>query len=268
MIVEVAVLPQMLRGVERKTCIIVDVLRASTTLVTMLERGAETIRLAAGVDEARDLFRSRPGALLCGEHGGLAPAGFHHGNSPVEYCSLDLRGKEVVFATSNGTKALTAVAGSPGVLIGCFRNASAVIDTALAAGRDIALVCSGRASGTAYGLDDVFCAGYLVGRIMAHVEINDASPSEADIARLVSSGEFETEGWYLDESAMAAHRLCTTYRDDVLAAFRDSGNGKHLIQLGLESDLHFCGEVDTSRVVPMLAGSEGGLRVVKRAEVA
>lgn len=266
MIIEVAVLPQMLQNVERKTCVVIDVLRASTTLVTMLERGAREICLAVDVEEARGMFARRPGALLCGEYGGAAPPGFHYGNSPVEYESLDLAGREIVFATSNGTKALAALAGSPNVLVGCFRNASAVVEAALATGRDIAVVCAGRAIGTAYGLDDAVCAGYLVGQIIAHVEIGDASPPDADFSQLISGGHFETDHWFVDESAIAAYRLCSSYRGDIMAAFRDSGNGKGLMQLGLEGDLRYCGEVDTSRVVPSLAITGNGIRIVRRTE--
>ncbi|MDO8672872.1 MAG: 2-phosphosulfolactate phosphatase [Dehalococcoidia bacterium] len=267
MIVEVAVLPQMLQNAERKTCIVIDVLRASTTLVTMLERGAPMIRLAGSVEEARTIQAGQPDALLCGEHGGLAPAGFHYGNSPVEYQSLDLAERHIVYATSNGTKALAELVSAPTVLIGCFRNVSAVVEAALAIGQDIAIVCAGRATGTAYGLDDVFCAGYMVGKIMAHVEIGDEADLKVDFARLISGGEFETDRWFIDESAIAAYRLCTTYGGDIQAAFRESGNGKGLIQLGLESDLRFCGEVDTSRVVPTLANMRQGIEVVKRAEI-
>lgn len=266
MIVEVAVLPQLLQGIEKKTCIVVDVLRASTTLVTMLEQGAESVGLAAGVEEARQLFASRPQALLCGESGGLPPKGFHYGNSPVEYSSLNLRERELIFATSNGTKAISLVSGSPHVLVGCFLNATAVVEVALASGKDIAIVCSGRAIGTSYGLDDVVCAGHMVGLIMAQVEIGNGSLPDADFAQLISSGQIETDCCYIDESAISAYRLYSSYRGDMFAAFADSGNGKGLIQLGMESDLRYCARIDASRVVPVLRRTESTLEVVKRAE--
>src|SRR3970282_1620222 len=80
--------------VERpQVCVVIDVLRASTSLVTLVERGAGSIYIAPSVERARAAARGLPGAVTAGEAGGLAPEGFDFGNSPVEFSTADVRGR-------------------------------------------------------------------------------------------------------------------------------------------------------------------------------
>jgi 2-phosphosulfolactate phosphatase len=143
---DVALLPALLPEPATSVCIVVDVLRASSSCVTLLDSGAPSIAVAATVDEARALQSGiMPDALLCGETGGLPPEGFDYGNSPVEFASLNLSGREVVMATSNGTRALARVASAPAVFVGCLLNraqsCAAALAAALVAGAGITVVC-------------------------------------------------------------------------------------------------------------------------------
>jgi len=268
MILEVAYLPETLRNPGQKTCIVIDVVRASSTMVVMLDQGARSIILADSIAGARQAAASRPGTILCGESGGVAPPGFRYGNSPREYASLDLSGQELVFCTSNGTRALRVVQESPAVLVGSLLNATAVVEKALSYGRDVALVCSGRALGTSFGVDDAYCAGYLTDLIMRQVDLSTEPPPDLDFAQLISTGKpsaLGRPGWFVDESAIAALRLLHSYGGDTLAAFGESGNGRGLIQLGLGEDLAFCAQVDVSDTVPILQSDGQLLRVVSAA---
>lgn len=242
----------------------IDVLRASTTLVTMLAHGAPAVTLAPDTRAALAWGQDDSRAVLCGEVNGLPPPGFHLGNSPGEYVNANLSDRPLVFSTSNGTRALAAVRRAPVVLVGCLANATAVVERALAEARaggwDVAFVCAGRALGGAFGLDDAYCAGALLSRVEAEGCLTADAPPDADFDP--PGDEPYNPNCYLDESALAALRLYRGYGPDALPAFRDSGNGRGLIRLGLGADLAFCARTDWTDVVPRLDVADTGLRVV------
>src|SRR3970282_1398695 len=105
-----------------QVCVVIDVLRASTSLVTLVERGAGPIYIAPSVEDPRAAAPDVSGAAMGGEAGGLAPEGFDFGNSPVELSTADVRGRPVIFVTTNGTAAIRAVHHLGPVLIGAMRN--------------------------------------------------------------------------------------------------------------------------------------------------
>src|SRR5687768_11654408 len=167
LIVDVAHLPVNVLDVERKVAIVVDALRASATIITMLDAGAESIVVAANPAEALSIAsKDRQGYLVCGEQGGLPPAGFDYGNSPRQLAALDLSGRRLVLSTSNGTRALRAVGHARLALVGTGRNASAVARFALEAAErnacDLVIVCAGDEFGTLFSLEDLLFAGFLI----------------------------------------------------------------------------------------------------------
>src|SRR5713226_9193332 len=131
----------------RQLCIVVDVIRASTSLVTLVERGAARVFIAGDIDTAR-AAAPRLGAVLAGEQDGLAPLGFDYGNSPVELSRAPLEGRSVVFVTTNGTAAIRAVTAAAAVLVGALRNGEAACReawmAATAQGDNLTVVCAGR----------------------------------------------------------------------------------------------------------------------------
>jgi 2-phosphosulfolactate phosphatase len=227
-------------GPSREVCIVVDVLRASSTVVAMLAAGAEAILVAADVDEARRLARDLPGHLLCGERGGLPPPGFDYGNSPREFAALDLRGRRAILCTSNGTKTIGACADAPLVLVGSLLNAAAVgraaVREATARGLDVTIVCAGGNGGTSVGPEDLLGAGAIAD----------------SVCRQRRTAVEPTDG------ARAALHLYRAWRGREENALRATPHGRELTALGLGEDVAFCAQSDAYRVVPGLVRDEGG----------
>ena len=110
------------------TAVVIDILRASSTMITALANGASAIHPCLEVDEARALKERLDDALVGGERGGKPIEGFDCSNSPVDYSSDRVKGRPVVFTTTNGTFALSRVSNCREVLIGAFLNLSALCD--------------------------------------------------------------------------------------------------------------------------------------------
>ena len=256
--IDVAILPGQRFDASASVCVVVDVLRASSSIVTLLERGCEAIAAAADIGEARKLHAALPGYLLCGEEHGLPPEGFDYGNSPVEFSRLDLAGKPAVLATSNGTRVLAALAAeSPAVLVGCLLNRTAVARAALAIagarGLDITVVCSaalrhsasGGGSGQAPGgsvfvLEDALGAGAIADAALAA----DPALVAGDAARFAR-----------DAFAMSKPRIGE--------AVRSAYHAQELVDVGLGDDVAYCGQLDTSTVAPLLEHGEGGVLALR-----
>lgn len=248
--VRVAWLPAALTA-PAAVCVVLDVLRASSTLVTLLARGAAPVYVAASVEAARALAATRrPRPLLCGEVGGIPPPDFDAGNSPSQFAARPLAGQAVVLATSNGTRALARWAAAPCVLVGCLLNATAAARhawrQACALGGDLALVCAGDDGGATFALEDALAAGYLVDRL------------------LVAEGVARER---LDDAALAAWRLWSAYAaaDPATAAHRalaEAAHGRELAALGFAADLAYCARLDALPLVPVLARE--GARLVLR----
>lgn len=254
MLLDVALTPVLLQKPQQTVCIVVDVLRASSSAVTMFDRGVEAILVAPEIEVARQLRAAAfAGALLCGEAGGLRPDGFDYGNSPVEFGRLDLRGRLAVLATSNGTRALHAVSAAPVVLIGCLLNRAAVCDAAIAAARQhsstVTIVCAGNDLGTIVGLDDCFAAGALVETLRASML---AMAPEEPLA--------------LTDAAHLAWRLYRGYDGSSTTAFREAVHGCRLAEIGFSEDLTYCGQSNVSASVPRLSLDPAG-RLLLRLDV-
>jgi len=246
--IETFFLPALLLQPERYVCIVIDVLRATTTLATLAAGGVADVTVVAEIEQAfalRAAGGSKP-PLLCGEVRGLPPPGFDYGNSPVEFSRLDLAGRRVVLFTSNGTKALVRSAAAPAVFAGALVNRTAVVRAALAAAsaanRDLALVCAGTDLGAAYCLEDAFCAGALA----------------ATAAALLGSAPHWGDG------AQTALRLYESFGGDAAAAFAAAEHGGALARIGLAVDLEFCARSDRYAVAPRVRRE--GEQVIVRAE--
>ncbi len=236
-LVRVELLPGTLAPDPQGVCAVVDVIRATTTLVAMAEAGDPQVWIAGDVAAARQAAEQLgPGTLLCGERGGLPPEGFDHGNSPREFQGIDLGGRRAVLSTTNGAYAIERWGHSRRTCIAGLRNAGAVADRLLEDGDTptITIACAGRSG--ALALDDVYTAGVIVQRL------RDASP---DLT--------------LDESAVAALHVAGAYpsADAALAASR---SGLALKPVGLWDDVIYCAQVDASQAVPEVGG-QGRIQV-------
>jgi len=253
--VEVTFVPRLASDVEAKVCVVIDALRATSTLVVLIERGVREVVVCGTLAEARRVAR-RTGYLLCGEVNSLPPPDFDYGNSPTEFAALDLSGRSAVLFTSNGTRALRQVADAQTILAAALLNCRAAAGVALAeaaqtggrlaagADRGIAIVCAGRGHGHYFSLEDTYAAGALVDSLLAQARAAGLRPR-------------------LWNDALAALRLYRSYRGRALACFRQADHGRSLIDLGLGHDLEFCARTDVSTAVPRLRrGEDGLLRVV------
>ena len=235
--------------------VVIDVLRASTTIVTALAHGAAGVRPVLTVEAARALaagFASLSGSsvLLGGERGGLRIDGFDLGNSPLEYSRARVAGRRIVITTTNGTAALDACTAASEVLIGAIVNRAAVAarawDLARSRGNaDIHLVCAGTDGEVTE--EDLLTAGAILdaaGRLPgADGDVLDASATAAlNVFRGVLSPP--TAEGRVDAHAIAAAAITS--------AFATSRGGRNLIELGMQADLPAAAAIDSLRVVPRL----------------
>jgi 2-phosphosulfolactate phosphatase len=182
-----------LPGKPDATAVIIDVLRATTTLTQALASGASSVIEAATVDEAFALRERHPGSLLCGEREGRIIPGFDLGNSPFEYMNERVAGKTLVFASTNGSQALRLAAGRTRILA-AFVNLSAVVKR-LRGATEIVIVCAGKLGEPS--IEDTACAGLLVRRLRAHggeplgteaARAERTAPEDAEALRVLVEG--------------------------------------------------------------------------------
>ncbi|HVB74992.1 MAG TPA: 2-phosphosulfolactate phosphatase [Ktedonobacteraceae bacterium] len=223
--------------------IVIDIIRATTSMAVMFDQGAARVLAASSVEQAREAAQKIPGRLLCGERNVQRIPGFDYGNSPVQYSQLDLSGRELIMTTTNGTRAFYACPEQSLRLAGSFYNAAAVITHALEQAKtracDIHIVCSGETD--YFGLDDAVCAGYLALQ-MQH--------QQADLR--------------LWESASAAIALYRAFKPPRVLDF--SNAARAVIEGGLPDDPPFCLRTSVSNSVPVVVGREQatGLLVIER----
>lgn len=208
------------------TVVVIDVVRATTTIIEALANGARAIFPTESTEDAVRLASSlgREDSLLCGERKGEKIEGFDLGNSPAEFTREVVEDKKLVMSTTNGTRALGVAQEAARVLPCALTNLTAVA-TELASAELIAIVCAGQEDG--FSLDDALCAGHLIQSILEdredeELELNDAS-------RAVR--------------ALAQARKPTRRFLSLAAA------GKAVIEIGLEDDLAICADVDRHDIV-------------------
>ncbi len=140
---------------------VIDIIRATSTIATLFGSGVKSIIVAGTLDEAYSLKEAFPEKLLCGEKGGLKPDGFDYGNSPLEFSTIDLLGRQAILKTTNGTVSFLKAAGSPAAFslaaLNFRHTMDDILDYGLKNGKDILFLCSGEMGKVAY--DDVYIAG-------------------------------------------------------------------------------------------------------------
>lgn len=217
--------------IQGRVVLVIDVLRASTTVAVALANGARAVVPFESSDEVIDRAKQfeRDDVLLAGERKMHAISGFDLGNSPREYTRDVVEGKTVLFTTTNGTKALVAVQGARDVVVASYVNYSAVAAMIRAAARgaaDVAIVCAGR--DRYFALEDAACAGRYtrgVTKRLANVRLNDA--------------------------AQACCLIDKRYGDRLDRLFEDAEHGRSLAEAGYAEDLAVCAAVDAHPVIPI-----------------
>jgi 2-phosphosulfolactate phosphatase len=239
--IDVALVPALVRDTG-SLVVVVDTLRASSSIVALLDAGVPAILPAASVEAARELRVRLPDHILCGEVDGLPPPGFDYGNSPVEFASLPPDGRRAILATSNGTRILNELADRPAVLVGALLNREAAAAAALALARehgcDITVVCAAAPSGK-LALEDALGAGAI---------------AEAAL-RLDPSLQAGDDARFAGDAFLAAST-------DLAAALAASRHGVELIAAGLAADVEYCARLDVSTVAPLLGRDADGTPIL------
>jgi 2-phosphosulfolactate phosphatase len=233
--IDVFLLPALVEPdeVTGKTAVVIDVLRATTTIIHALAAGASQVVPCLEVEDTRRVVADLPGQIvLGGERGGLPIPGFDLGNSPADYTAARVGGKTVVFTTTNGTRAMRHCRMARRILIGAFVNFSAICRE-LGGDDNVALVCAGT-NGHVTREDSLF-AGAVVAELMrggSPVVLND----QAEIA---------ADAWRACESDLTGHNLLGR-------ALRASRGGRNLIETGQENDIDLAAQIDRFDFVPEL----------------
>jgi len=220
---EICYLPAQWHALEAKrlsasTCVVIDVIRATSTIVTALAHGAEGVQPVAEVADAFVLKALNPEAVLAGERGGQPVPGFDLGNSPADFTAERVGKRRVILTTTNGTQALAASRGAKAVVIASLLNLNAVAAHLLKLGPPWIIVCAGCEG--EFGVDDALVAGAL---------------AEA-----------------LDQE----HMLVSLYRatrEDLAETLRGSMAGRELRKGGLDKDIPFCAQKNVFENVPTLS---------------
>lgn len=219
---------------EAGIAIVVDALRASTTIAVLLSHGIERILVVARVEDALALGERLPDAVLVGERGGERLPGFHLGNSPLEVlASPRMDGRTAIFTSSNGAQRLIACTGAERVLVGSVSNATAVAEWTRAQAeclqRPVVFIAAGRYPDEEFiSPEDEVTSLYLSTRIGLPI---------APESRLLAAH------W---EREMILHGLETI--------FRNSKHAQRLMEIGYGEDVLFCARPDTVNVLPVVTG--------------
>jgi len=221
-----------------RTVVVIDVLRASTTIIAALSNGAREIIPVATVESAVKISGNLFGdvILLGGERNGRMIDGFNLGNSPAEYTGERVRGKAIIFSTTNGSQALVKARYARELFVCGFVNMGTVADALWQTSRDFTIVCAGNDG--VLSLEDTVCAGMLISRVAA-------------------GGGIDPE---LSDGALVARTLHRTFGRGILKMIRSSDHGRRLLDIGFGEDLKFCAGVDTLPVLPLLEGNVIKLR--------
>ena len=212
-----------------KLVVIIDVLRASSTIVTALANGCRGFIPILSPDKAKKKAQEfeNERVLLGGEREGIKIEGFDLGNSPREYKKEVAKGKTIIFSTTNGVKTLEMVKGAHRIIIGSFLNLQAVCDYCTNYEGDILIICAGRKG--KFSLEDTACAGMMVNSL-----------------RDVFSGDHQEI-----DANLTAQLLYVKFGNNILEILRKSQHGQYLESIGLGEDLKFCSQLDLFHIVPI-----------------
>jgi 2-phosphosulfolactate phosphatase len=217
------------KELRNKAVVVIDVLRATSTIVTAMQNGAKGVIPVEDMGEASKISQNvdSDDYLLCGEKDGVKIEGYDLGNSPLEYTRERVEGKTLIFNTTNGTKAIKRSLGSSTIYIASFLNITSVTNALKLEKNDIVLVCAGWKGRMA--LEDMLLAGNIVYNL--------------------------TEGTLPDSStdgAKVAFGLYEKYSDDIRSVIFQSNHAERLKEILGTDDLDYCSQTDICDLIPLL----------------
>lgn len=218
------------QNMKHKTVIVVDVLRATSTMVTVLGQGCRGIIPVETLREANE--NRQQGDILIGERFCKKIPGFDFGNSPLEFLQTDLAGKRIIMTTTNGTRGIQKACKAEQVLAGSLLNGKACAQAAAEFGRDIAIICSGTQD--VFSLEDGLCAGQIADELKA-------------------LGGEKNVG--LNDFGLAMRNSYLQTKDHMERTLFHSWNGHRLSSLGFGPDIRFCAQMNITEIVPIMDSS-------------
>lgn len=216
------------RDIKDKVAVVIDVLRATSTIITALYNGCKEVIPMAEIEEAVNISKNyeKDTFILGGERNAEKIEGFHLSNSPWEYSREQVEDKTVLITTTNGTRAITKAADAKEVVLASFINITAICDYVAALGQDIAIICAGTLG--KFSADDTLVAGALICGLH-----NKDIPLQ------------------LDDLGMTAELMYEHSRNDLHGILSKTRHYSKLKELGLERDLDDCLKLDTAPIVPI-----------------
>lgn len=228
--IEICLTPALidLYPIEESIVVVIDILRATSSIVYGIDNGAKAIIPVANVEDC--LTYAGKGYLLAAERNGEVVEGYDFGNSPFSYTVDKIAGKTVVLTTTNGTKALhLARSRAHQVVIGAFLNLGSLCNWLKTQEKDVLLLCAGWKD--QFNLEDTIFAGAVVHKMRS----------------------FFTE---FDDAGVAAEDLYMLAKDNLRAYVGKSAHSHRMVALNIEDDINFCLQLDICTAIPILKGEE------------
>jgi 2-phosphosulfolactate phosphatase len=220
--------------VSNSIVVIIDVFRATSTIATALNNGAEKIIPVDNVEKCIAIGNATPNSITAGERDGKVIEGLQYGNSPAEYSVDFIKGKTLVLTTTNGTKLLHMALnkGASDVITGSFPNLSAVCNYLIEQKKNVYLGCS--AWKDRFNLEDTLFAGAVIDRVKEHFLIHC-------------------------DSSLMAEQMYQLHKNDMPQFIKNTTHWHRLAKHGLEKDMEFCVTIDGANVLPIY--KEGALYI-------
>lgn len=214
-----------------KTIVVIDVLRASSTIITALTNGAKEVVPVATVEFAVKVSGGMFGGqtLIGGERNTKKIDGFAIGNSPFEYSREVVEDKYIVFFSTNGSKAIVKAKFAENLFICSFSNLSAVAKHLVSLDKDVEILCAG--NNNLFSLEDSVCAGKLIKKLKK-----------------------ENKKLEISDSSSAALALFERFGEDIFTMLENSEHGQKLSENGFEKDIKYCSQSNIYSCIPMMDG--------------
>ena len=215
--------PAALQGNE--IIVLIDVLRASSSIAAAIGNGVKKIVPVAGIDECFS-YREK-GYLLAGERKGIKVSGFDLGNSPFDFMNANLKGAQIAMTTTNGTQAVQLAKNTDKVIFGCFLNLNYLVSWLQTQNQPIICLCAGWEN--KFNMEDTLFAGALVHHLKGHYGLSDNC-----------------------DASIAAEQLYIAAKNDLYAFLENSSHRKRLAKLNIDEDVKYCLTPNQLQVIPIM----------------
>ena len=206
-----------------KICVVIDVLRATSVMITALHNGAEKIFPFKDIKIIQERCENLKNIIKCGERNALKIDGFDLGNSPLEFTKEKVFGKDIYMSTTNGTKAVENSLSAEKIIICSFLNIKSVSEKLLEYKKDVVIVCAG--TNGKFSLDDTLCAGLIIKEMQKHTEIQ------------------------MNDVLLAAVRISESH-ENIKDILKGSTHYERLLSLGFEKDMEHIFSLNKYSIVP------------------